>query len=248
MSLAPESTSTRRIADAGVYPIGIGGMGMTTARLRDEERSIRTVHAALDAGANHFDTADIYARDASEIGHNERLLAKALAGRRDDVVLATKGGILPSDGEEDLLDGRPEHIRAACEASLQRARERPDRPLLLPPPRSEGPVRRVGRRVQGAARRGQDPLGRPLERDRRADRGGGRHCRDRGRAEPARARLHRADPQGRGAGLHRPRHRVRAVVAARRRATPRSRTSTRRRSRWPSATASRRSRSRWRGC
>jgi aryl-alcohol dehydrogenase-like predicted oxidoreductase len=85
----------------------------------DEERSIRTIHAALDAGVGLIDTADAYARDDRDIGHGERLVAKALKGRRDDVIVATKGGLTRTREQRWPPDGRPEHLRAACEASLR---------------------------------------------------------------------------------------------------------------------------------
>src|SRR5215217_8974186 len=112
-------TKTRKLADADVFPIGLGGMPMSLAGRPPEERSIRTIHAAIDAGVNLIDTADAYAKDGSDVGHNERLIAKAIADRRDDVIVATKGGhTRTADGAWEL-DGSPEHIRRACEASLK---------------------------------------------------------------------------------------------------------------------------------
>jgi aryl-alcohol dehydrogenase-like predicted oxidoreductase len=108
----------RRIADEEVFPIGLGAMPMSLAGRPPEERSIRTIHAALDAGVNLIDTADAYSVDQTDVGHNERLIAKALRGRRDGVIVATKGGHTRR-GRAWELDGRPEHIRAACEASLR---------------------------------------------------------------------------------------------------------------------------------
>ena len=101
-----------------MFPIGLGEMPMSLSSRPPEERSIRTIHAALDAGVNLIDTADAYAKDHTDIGHGERLIAKALKGRRDEVIVATKGGHT-RNGEAWELDGRPEHIRAACEASLR---------------------------------------------------------------------------------------------------------------------------------
>ena len=109
--------TTRTLGDAEVFPIGLGSMPLSLAGRPDEDRAIRTIHAALDAGVNLIDTADAYARDDRDVGHNERLIAKALRGRRDGVVVATKGGHT-RNGRAWELDGRPEHIRAACEASL----------------------------------------------------------------------------------------------------------------------------------
>jgi aryl-alcohol dehydrogenase-like predicted oxidoreductase len=108
----------RQIAGTDIFPIGLGAMPMSLSGRPPEERSIRTIHAALDAGVNLIDTADAYAKDHTDIGHNERLIAKALRGRRDGVIVATKGGHT-RNGQAWELDGRPEHIRAACEASLR---------------------------------------------------------------------------------------------------------------------------------
>ena len=111
------TTTTRTLGDAEVFPIGLGAMPLSLEGRPDEDRAIRTIHAALDAGVNLIDTADAYSRDERDVGHNERLIAKALRGRRDGVIVATKGGHTRS-GRAWELDGRPEHIRAACEASL----------------------------------------------------------------------------------------------------------------------------------
>src|SRR5215210_271567 len=112
-------TQTRKLGDADVFPIGLGGMPMSLSSRPPEEQSIRTIHAALDAGVNFIDTADAYSADASDFGHNERLIAKALKGRRDGVIVATKGGhTRTADGDWEK-DGRPEYIKRACEASLK---------------------------------------------------------------------------------------------------------------------------------
>lgn len=114
---------TRRIGDVQVSAIGLGGMPMSIEGRPDEQRSIATVHAALDAGVTFFDTADAYHLHADEVGHNESLLASAIAsygGDTSQVLIATKGGHLrPGDGSW-TLDGSPEHIKRACEASLKR--------------------------------------------------------------------------------------------------------------------------------
>jgi aryl-alcohol dehydrogenase-like predicted oxidoreductase len=86
-----------------------------------EGEGVRVIHAALDAGMTLIDTADAYCLDASETGHNERLIARALrewTGPGDRVLVATKGGIVRTGARWDR-DGRPEHLRAACEASLK---------------------------------------------------------------------------------------------------------------------------------
>ncbi|GAC1323092.1 MAG: aldo/keto reductase [Mycobacteriales bacterium] len=112
----------RTIGTTNVSAIGLGGMPMSIEGRPDEERSIRTIHAALDAGVTLIDTADAYSLGADELGHNERLIAKAIAtygGDTTDVLVATKGGhTRPGDGSW-ALNGSPEHLRQACEASLK---------------------------------------------------------------------------------------------------------------------------------
>jgi len=113
----------RRIGDAKVGAIGLGGMPMSIEGRPDEARSIATIHAALDAGVTLVDTADAYHRDAHEVGHNEALIAKALSTYGSDtseVLVATKGGHLrPGDGSW-TQNGSPDYLRRACEASLMR--------------------------------------------------------------------------------------------------------------------------------
>jgi aryl-alcohol dehydrogenase-like predicted oxidoreductase/histidinol phosphatase-like enzyme/predicted kinase len=104
---------------AAERPLAIGCMRLSTDPDRDEARAVATVHAALDAGVTLLDTADAYARDASEIGHNERLVARALAtwnGDASRVRIATKGG-LTRPGGRWVADGRARHLAAACAAS-----------------------------------------------------------------------------------------------------------------------------------
>jgi aryl-alcohol dehydrogenase-like predicted oxidoreductase len=115
---------TRTIGTTTVSAIGLGGMPMSIeGRPDDRGRSIATVHAALDAGITLIDTADAYHLHAGEVGHNETLIAEALAtygGDTSDVLVATKGGHLrPGDGSW-TLDGSPQHLREACDASLKR--------------------------------------------------------------------------------------------------------------------------------
>jgi aryl-alcohol dehydrogenase-like predicted oxidoreductase len=113
----------RRIGDVEVSAIGLGGMPMSIEGRPDEARSVATIHAALDAGITLIDTADAYHLHADEVGHNESLIAAALASYRGDagdVLIATKGGHLrPGDGTW-TIDGSPQHLRQACEASLTR--------------------------------------------------------------------------------------------------------------------------------
>ena len=113
----------RRIGDREVYPIGLGGMPMSIEGRPDRQRSIATNHAGLDAGITLIDTADAYHLHADEVGHNESLIAEALAsygGDTSDVLVATKGGHLrPGDGSW-TVDGSPRHLKEAAEASLKR--------------------------------------------------------------------------------------------------------------------------------
>ncbi|MBQ0852729.1 aldo/keto reductase [Streptomyces sp. NPDC057621] len=114
---------TRTIGDVRVGAIGLGGMPMSIEGRPDEARSVAAVHAALDEGVTLFDTADAYHRDAHEVGHNESLIARAVAsygGDTSDVLIATKGGHLrPGDGSW-TLNGSPEYLKKACDASLER--------------------------------------------------------------------------------------------------------------------------------
>jgi len=103
-----------------VSAIGYGGMHLSITDRPVESDAIRVIHAALDHNITLFDTADVYCLDHTEIGHNERLFAKALAswsGARDEVLVATKAGMIRPDGRWDR-DGRPAHIARACERSL----------------------------------------------------------------------------------------------------------------------------------
>ena len=114
---------TRRIGETTVSAIGLGGMPMSIEGRPDEQRSIATIHAALEAGVTLIDTADAYHTYADEVGHNESLIARALAsygGDTSDVLVATKGGHLrPGDGTW-TQNGSPEYLKQACEASLKR--------------------------------------------------------------------------------------------------------------------------------
>jgi aryl-alcohol dehydrogenase-like predicted oxidoreductase len=121
--MAADTKKTRRIGDVEVSAIGLGGMPMSIEGRPDEERSIATIHAALDAGITLIDTADAYHLTATDIGHNESLIAKALSsygGDTSNVLVATKGGHLrPGDGSW-TVDGSPKHLFEAADASLKR--------------------------------------------------------------------------------------------------------------------------------
>jgi aryl-alcohol dehydrogenase-like predicted oxidoreductase len=113
----------RSLGSVQVSSIGLGGMPMSIEGRPDEDRSIRTIHAALDAGITFIDTADAYHRDADEVGHNESLIAKAISSYGSDtsnVIVATKGGHLrPGDGSW-TQNGHPDYLKEAAKASLQR--------------------------------------------------------------------------------------------------------------------------------
>ena len=104
-------------SELNVSVLGLGCMGMSEFYgPGDEEESIAAVHHALDLGMNFLDTADVYG-----LGRNEQLVGRALRGRRHQAVLATKfGNVREPDGRFVAINGRPDYIRKACDASLQR--------------------------------------------------------------------------------------------------------------------------------
>jgi aryl-alcohol dehydrogenase-like predicted oxidoreductase len=114
----------RTIGGISVSAIGLGGMPMAIEGRPDEERSIATIHAALDAGITFIDTADAYHLAAEdEVGHNELLIAKALksyGGDTSSVLVATKGGHLRPEPGPWAQNGHPDYLKQAAEASAKR--------------------------------------------------------------------------------------------------------------------------------
>jgi aryl-alcohol dehydrogenase-like predicted oxidoreductase len=113
-------STPRQVAGRETGPIGLGCMGMTWGYGADEsdaDEAIATIHRALDIGVTLLDTADMYGPFT-----NEELVGRAIAGQREEVVLATKCGLVVEDAAEYVLsrDGRPEHVRSAIEGSLRR--------------------------------------------------------------------------------------------------------------------------------
>lgn len=117
---------TRTLGPFTVSAIGLGAMplSMGANKRPDREQAIATVHAALDAGVTYIDTADIYAPTWDSMGHNEEIVAEALAsyGGTEHVIVGTKGGITRGEGETWGRDGSPEYIRHAVVASLKALR------------------------------------------------------------------------------------------------------------------------------
>jgi len=99
-----------------VSPVGLGCMGLSGVYgPADDAESITLVHRAIDLGVNHVDSSDMYGW-----GHNEELLGRALKGRRERVILATKFGQVQNPGGPNKVDGRAEYVIQACETSLKR--------------------------------------------------------------------------------------------------------------------------------
>jgi aryl-alcohol dehydrogenase-like predicted oxidoreductase len=105
----------RRIGD-----VAVSSMPLSLPGRPDRDRAIETIHAALDAGVTLIDTADAYTTDADGQGHNELLVAEALRGRTEQVLIATKGGLLFRDGGPWDRNGTPAHLKKAARESRAR--------------------------------------------------------------------------------------------------------------------------------
>ena len=145
----------------------LGGDALSLGARPEREAAKSVIRRAVELGVTIIDTADVYGHDEQEIGHNERLLAEALAttDSRSQVIVATKGGMTRS-GERWGLDGRPDHLRMACDRSLAALGvERLDL-YQLHTPRPGRAVPRQRRCARRSSARGQGRGDRTVERDR----------------------------------------------------------------------------------
>jgi len=103
-----------------LFPIGMGAMPFSLVGRPSEQESINILETFMTLGGNFIDTADVYGLDESDKGHNEKLIYKALKqlGKRDDILVATKGGATRPNGGWELRGGHPKNLRHGCEQSL----------------------------------------------------------------------------------------------------------------------------------
>ena len=132
--------------DLTVNRLGFGAMRITGPGIwgdpPDRDRAREALRRAVALDVNFIDTADSYGPEVSE-----RLIAEALYPYPEELVIATKGGLVRPGPGQWVPDGRPEHLRGACEGSLSPAAAGPDRPVPVPPARPPGADRRVDRRA-----------------------------------------------------------------------------------------------------
>ena len=158
----PESTICRTFGTSGlaISPVALGCWpiaGVTTLDTNDAD-SIATIRACFDLGINHLDTAYVYGPN----GESENLIRRAIEGRRDEMVIATKCGI-HYEGGEMVTDGRPEQLRRECDESLRRLGTDRVELLYLHSPDEERADRRIGRRTRRTDGRRQNALRRRIE-------------------------------------------------------------------------------------
>jgi aryl-alcohol dehydrogenase-like predicted oxidoreductase len=113
----------RKLGKSGieVFSIGLGAMPLSIQGRPSEEEGVKVIHAALEAGVNFIDTANVYCLDQSDIGHNERLISKAIATYLNEkklMIVATKGGLARPQGDW-VSDASPSALKKACEQSLR---------------------------------------------------------------------------------------------------------------------------------
>ena len=149
MNYRPLSNTGLQVSEValGCWPIA----GMTSPGTSDQQ-SIATIQACFDLGINHLDTAYMYGPN----GESERLIARALAGRRNEMVIATKCGLHWSPEGRQAHDGRPATLRRQCEESLRRLADRSRGVAVSPCPRQECAGCRIGRRAAAADGGGKD--------------------------------------------------------------------------------------------
>jgi len=114
---------SRKLANTGIELscVGLGEMPLSLSTRPDEAHAYKVIEAAIDGGMTWIDTADVYCSNHEDIGHGERLVTgalKALGDAGKDILIATKGGLERPNGDW-TVNGRPEHLRSACEASLR---------------------------------------------------------------------------------------------------------------------------------
>ncbi len=112
----PPTLGSRTLGALSVPPIGLGCMSLSGAYgAADDAQSERLIRHAVDAGATHLDSSDMYGW-----GHNEEVIGRAVKGIRDRVILATKFGQVRREGQPNGVNGHPDYVQACCEASLKR--------------------------------------------------------------------------------------------------------------------------------
>ena len=180
-----DGMKTRKLGNTGIDipAIGLGCMGMSSVYgAADDATSIAVIHRALELGINFLDTADIYGA-----GGNEELVGRAIKGKRDQVVLATKfGNVIKgswADGKGYDIDGSPAYVKQAARGEPPAAGRGDDRSLLPAPGGSRDADRGDGRRDGRAGEGGQGPLPRPVGGGAGDHPAGARGASDRGAAD-----------------------------------------------------------------